>query len=107
MRDEPSNGELARRIVDLQDAALKLMSRELFIAEQRANERRFTLLERDLKGLGERIDNELNQLSVRVESRKLTRGANWRQGGYAGVISATLLLISLLVQIWLTVKGTP
>jgi hypothetical protein len=68
MRDEPSNGELARRIVDLQDAALKLMSQELFIAEQRANERRFTLLERDLKGLGERIDNELNQLSVRVES---------------------------------------
>ncbi|MBT2230388.1 hypothetical protein [Nonomuraea sp. NEAU-A123] len=107
MRDEPSNGELARRLVDLQDATLKLMSQELFVAEQRANERRFTLLERDLKGLGERVDNELSQLGVHIESRKRDRGANWRQGVYSGVLPAVLLLISILVQIWLALNGPP
>ena len=107
MSNEPSNGELARRIVDLQDAARKLLSQELFVAEQRATERRLTMIERDLKGLQERIDNDLNQLVVRIEARKRDRGANWRQSVYAGVIPATLLLISLLVQIWLTLNGTP
>jgi hypothetical protein len=106
MADEPSTGELARRLVDLQHAAQRLMSQELFVAEQRAIERRFTTLERDLETLEERLEAELKGLNTRIEARERDRGANWRQSVYAGVIPAALLLISLLVQIWLTLNGT-
>ncbi|MBO3747662.1 hypothetical protein J5X84_16410 [Streptosporangiaceae bacterium NEAU-GS5] len=107
MPDEPSTGELARRLVDLQHAAQRLMSQELFVAEQRAIERRFITIERDIEELEEKVDAEIKSLVARLDGRERERGANWRQGVYAGVIPAALLLVSLLVQIWLTVKGSP
>ncbi|MEU8247392.1 hypothetical protein [Nonomuraea sp. NPDC048916] len=106
MPDEPSPGELARRLVDLQHAAQRFMSQELFVAEQRATERRLTTIERDLSGLASRLDGEIKALTTRMEARERERGANWRQSVYAGVIPAALLLVSLLVQIWLTMDGT-
>ncbi|WP_214319770.1 hypothetical protein [Nonomuraea sediminis] len=106
MAEEPSTGELARRLADLQRALPRLMSQELFVAEQRAVERRFTTVERDLEDLEDRLGGEIKSLLARLEARERDRGANWRQSVYAGVIPAALLLVSLLVQIWLTAKGT-
>ncbi|GIH94314.1 hypothetical protein ACFFMN_05745 [Planobispora siamensis] len=106
MHHDPSPGELARRLNDLQYAAQRLTSQELFLAEQRASERRFTSIERDLEELQRRIDEELKSIISRIEARERDRGANWRQSVYAGVIPAGLLLVSLLVQIWLSLNGT-
>nr|BFE78975.1 hypothetical protein GCM10020093_015760 [Planobispora longispora] len=82
------------------------MSQELFLAEQRASERRFTSIERDLEELQRRLEEEFRTLTSRIEARERDRGANWRQSVYAGVIPAGLLLVSLLVQIWLSLDGT-
>lgn len=106
MVNEPSAGELARRLVDVQSALQRLMSQELFVAEQRATERRFTTVERDLEDLEDRLDGEIKSLAARLDARERDRGANWRQSVYAGVIPAALLLVSLLVQIWLAARGT-
>ncbi|MFI6595707.1 hypothetical protein ACIBHX_05620 [Nonomuraea sp. NPDC050536] len=76
------------------------------MAEQRAIERRFTTVERDLEDLEERLGGEIKSLLAHIEARERDRGTNWRQSVYAGVIPAALLLVSLLVQIWLTAKGT-
>lgn len=105
MADEPSTGELARRLIDLQHASQRLMSQELFVAEQRAIERRFMTIERDFEVLEDRFDSEVKALATRIEARERERGANWRQSVYAGVIPAALLLVSLLVQIWLSLNG--
>ncbi|WP_113703000.1 hypothetical protein [Nonomuraea lactucae] len=105
MADEPSTGELARRLVDLQRAAQRLMSQEVFVAEQRAIERRFITVERDLDALADRLESEIKALVTRIETRERDRGANWRQSVYAGVIPAALLLVSILVQIWLATNG--
>lgn len=105
MADEPSTGELARRLVDLQHASQRLMSQELFVAEQRAIERRFMTLERDVEEIENRFDGEIKSLVTRMEARERERGANWRQSVYAGVIPAALLLVTLLVQAWLSLNG--
>lgn len=105
MADEPSPGELARRLGDLQHAAQRLMSQEVFVAEQRAIERRFITLERDLQAISDRLEGEIKALETRVEGRERDRGANWRQSMFAGVIPAALLLVSILVQIWLATNG--
>jgi hypothetical protein len=105
MHYEPSAGELARRLNDLQHTAQRLMSQELFMAEQRASERRFIALERDLEELQRRLEEELKSVTSRIEARERDRGTNWRQSIYAGVIPAGLLLVSLMVQIWLSLNG--
>ncbi|MFI7441502.1 hypothetical protein [Nonomuraea indica] len=105
MPDEPSTGELARRLMDLQHAAQRLMSQEVFVAEQRAVERRFITLERDVQLLTDRLDSEIKELGARLDTRDRDRGANWRQSVFAGIIPAALLLVSILVQIWLATNG--
>jgi hypothetical protein len=106
MREEPSAGELSRRLNDISSALQRATTQELFVAEQRHIERRFNEIERDLQELRRRHDDELRALTSRLESRDQQRGANWRQGVYAGIIPAALFLISLLVQIWLTTDGS-
>jgi uncharacterized Zn finger protein len=103
--DPPSVGELTRRLNEIYNSIQRLVSQELYIAEQRASERRFTEVERDLDMLRNRFEEDLRAVASRLEHRERERGSNWRQSVYAGVIPTTLLLISLLVQIWLSVRG--
>jgi hypothetical protein len=105
MQPEPSLGELGRRLDDLQNRIQRLVSQDLFIAEQRVAERRFAGLEEDFDELRRRFEDELRALTARVDARERDRGANWRQSVYAGVIPAALLIVSLFVQIWLSLKG--
>lgn len=70
MAEEPSTGELARRLADLQRALPRLMSQELFVAEQRAVERRFTTVERDLEDLEDRLGGEIKSLLARIDARE-------------------------------------
>ncbi|MCG5219803.1 hypothetical protein [Streptosporangium sp. KLBMP 9127] len=106
MRTDPSPGELGRRLDDLSSAIQRLMSQDLFIAEQRVGERRFISIERDLEELRRRLDEEFRALATKIETQERDRGTNWRQSFYAGIIPAALLLVSLFVQIWLSLNGS-
>jgi hypothetical protein len=105
MRSDPSPGELGRRLDELQAAMQRLMSQDLFIAEQRVGERRFINIERELQELRNRWEEEFRSLASKIEKQERDRGANWRQGVYAGVIPAGLLLVSIFVQVWLSLNG--
>jgi hypothetical protein len=105
MQTDPSPGELGRRLDDMHHRIQRLVSQDLFIAEQRLAERRFTGVEQDLDEVRRRLEDEIKELAAKVESRERDRGANWRQSVYAGVIPAALLLVSLFVQIWLSTNG--
>ncbi|HEY7488969.1 MAG TPA: hypothetical protein VH912_31305 [Streptosporangiaceae bacterium] len=103
-RDSPSVSELAWRLNEVYNSMQRLVSQELYIAEQRASERRFTEVERDIELLRARFEDDLRTMTSRFEHRDRERGSNWRQSVYAGVIPTALLLISLVVQVWLSVQ---
>lgn len=105
MQNDPSPGELGRRLDDLRHLIQKLTPQDLFLAEQRVGERRFITIERDIQELRRRLDEELKALTSKIEARERERGNNWRQSVYAGVIPAALLLVSLFVQVWLSLNG--
>jgi hypothetical protein len=102
--DPPSIGELTRRLNEMYNSIQRLVSQDLYIAEQRAGLRRFTKIEHDIDALRGRLDADIKALTTRLDSRDRERGSNWRMGIYFGFIPTALLLISLLVQVWLTVQ---
>ncbi len=104
MDQDPSLDELAWRLNEMHKSMQRLVSQELFTAEQRTSERRFAEVEHAIEALRVRLEEDFRVNTARSEARQWERGSNWRQGVYAGAIPTVLLLISLLVQIWLTVQ---
>jgi small-conductance mechanosensitive channel len=102
--EPPSIGELSRRLNEVHNSIQQLVSQDLYVAEQRAGLRRFTKIERDIDALRRRLDEDLKTVAVRLDLREREHGSNWRMGVYFGFIPTALLLISLLVQVWLTVQ---
>jgi Flp pilus assembly protein TadB len=102
--DPPSTGELSRRLNEMYNSIQRLVSQDLYVAEQRAEERRFAEIERDIETLRRRLEEDLRVLASRLDTREQERGANWRQSVFAGLIPTALLLITLLVQVWLSIQ---
>lgn len=88
MPDEPSLGEVVRRLARLEELLLRLVSTDLYTRDQREMERRFAELEGDIK-----------ELQRRAEKRDDSTGANVRQAIYAGLVPTALFLITILLQL--------
>lgn len=95
MPDEPSLGELLRRLDRIEGLLRGLVSHDVYSRDMREMERRFTELERDLDK--ERDERQREVTAIRAE-RKDT-GANWRQAIYNGLIPAFLCLLTIVVAV--------
>ncbi|MFI6296696.1 hypothetical protein ACIBEJ_34260 [Nonomuraea sp. NPDC050790] len=117
MADEPTLGELSRRIDGLTSMLAQLVTRAEFSAEQRLVERRFSEIEGDVgdvrrallsevTGLRTALEGAVARLEAADEKREDKRGSNLRQMVYAGLIPAVLVVLSTVINIWMTTKGS-
>lgn len=116
MADEPSLGELSRRIDGVTGMLAQLVTRAEFSAEQRLVERRFVEVEGDLAELRRSLLSEVTGLRAALETavakleaadkeREDKRHSNARQLVYAGLVPALMVVLATVLQIWLTTKG--
>ena len=97
MADEPSAGELNRRIDGLAAVTAQLVTRAEYAADRRYDERRFVEIEADMAELRRQLAEDLKALRDATDKR----GSNLRQAVYAGILPAVLVLLGIAVQIWI------
>ncbi|MEV6036048.1 hypothetical protein AB0L65_33175 [Nonomuraea sp. NPDC052116] len=105
MADEPSLGELARRIDHVTMTLAQLVQRAEYTADRRYDDRRFAELESDVAELRRQVTEELKALKQSIDTATEKRGSNARQAVYAGLLPALFMMVSIVVQIWLAAKG--
>lgn len=116
MADEPTLGELSRRIDGLTGMLAQLVSRAEFSAEQRLVERRFIDITDDVAelrrsmltevtGVRTALEAAVTRLEAADEKREEQRGSNVRQLVYAALVPAVLVMVSTVVQIWLAMRS--
>lgn len=104
MGDEPTNGELARRLEDLSRIQDGFIGRREYQADERRVDDRFRDLRQAVEE--ERRDRQTAIEGVHQRITDETQAAantklSWRTILYTGVIPALVVLLSILVQIWL------
>lgn len=108
--DEPSNGELARRLDDISRLLQGMVSQGQYNAELRLAEHRFTEIERDIEDVRKthaddikevlrRLDDANKDILRNLEQGTKERTSNWRQALYGALIPSILFLASILIQI--------
>jgi len=103
--DEPSLGELSRRIDHVTSTLGQLVQRTEYTADRRFDDRRFAEIEADLGELRRTLSDELKALKTSIDAATEKRGTNVRQAVYAGLLPALFMMVSIVVQIWLAAKG--
>jgi hypothetical protein len=121
--DEPSNGELARRLDDIARILLGLVSRAEYTADQRHTEHRFAELEHDIAEKRRGHDEDMREMRVeltklrdetkdvrekvgeKLAERDRSSSVNFRQAIYNGIVPGIFLVITLLVTVFLAFKG--
>jgi chromosome segregation ATPase len=117
--DEPSNGELARRLDDIARLLQGLVSRAEYTADQRHVERRFTEMEhdiaekrrvheqdiRDLREENKDLRTEIKGLRTELAAANSNNGTNFRQAIYSGAVPGIIFLLGIIVTIFLAFKG--
>lgn len=106
MADEPSPGELSRRIDGLTAMYAQMVTRAEYTAEQRLVDRRFVEVEKDVADLQRLLAEDVKALKASIDAAADKRGSNMRQAVYAGVLPAVLVLLGIVVQIWIALRGT-
>lgn len=101
MADEPSNGELGRRLDEVLRTVRDLPGRGEYNEYQRHAEHRFTEIERDLEA--ERAAREA--ADKRLHDRMDKTGTNWRQTVYSGLLPGVFFLLTMAVTILLAFRG--
>lgn len=104
--DEPSLGELSRRVDSVTAELAQRIHRTEYTADHRYDDRRFAELEADLAQLQLNVADELKGLRASIDAATERRGSNLRQAIYAGIVPACFLLLSFAVQIWLARGGS-
>ncbi|MFI6793690.1 hypothetical protein ACIBG4_40800 [Nonomuraea sp. NPDC050383] len=105
MTDAPSPGELSRRIDGVTAMYAQLVTRTEYTAEQRLVERRFAEVEKDVADLQRVLAEDMRAMKTSIEAAAEKRGSNMRQAVYAGVLPAVLVLLGIVVQIWIALRG--
>ena len=105
MADDITNGELARRLDDLRGAVARLIGRDEYAADQRGDDRRFADLARDIAAVREQLTDDVKELRDDMAEAKRSSAEHrqsWRTVIYTGLIPAAVVLLSVLVQLWLS-----
>ncbi|MEV0993405.1 hypothetical protein [Nonomuraea sp. NPDC050202] len=105
MADEPTLGELWRRLDGVMAMLAQLVQRTEYLADQRLSERRFAELERDVEEVRRALDNAVIRLEAADEKREEKRGSNLRQIIYSGLLPTVFILLTIAVQVWLAPRG--
>ncbi|GAA3172396.1 hypothetical protein GCM10010486_44750 [Nonomuraea roseoviolacea subsp. carminata] len=105
MTDAPSPGELSRRLDGVTAMYAQLVTRTEYTAEQRLIERRFVEVEKDVADVQRVLAEDVKALKAAIDAAAERRGSNMRQAVYAGVLPAVLVLLGIVVQIWIALRG--
>lgn len=112
MADEPSAGELNRRIDGLAAVTAQLVTRTEYAADRRYEDRRFVEVEKDVADMRNeqaafraQISQDLKELAASIKDAAEKRGSNAKQHVYNGLLPAVLVLLGIAVQIWLAVRA--
>lgn len=105
MADEPSLGEVSRRVDHVTMSLTQLVQRTEYTADRRYDDRRFAELESDVTELRRQLTEEMRALKASIDAATEKRGTNMRQAVYAGILPAVLVLMGIVVQIWLARQG--
>lgn len=105
MADEPSPGELSRRIDHVTGMYAQLVQRTEYTADRRYDDRRFAEIEADVAELRRALTEEFKALRASIDAATEKRGTRIRDAIYAGVLPAVFLLLGFAVQIWLASRG--
>lgn len=97
--DEPSNGELARRLDKIELLLQGLVSRLEYTTDQRHLEHRFGEVERDIADLRRVHEEDIKDVKKRIENDGQSRGSNVRQAIFSGLIPGVLFLVSILLTL--------
>jgi Skp family chaperone for outer membrane proteins len=99
--DEPTIGELSRRLDGVTAMMAQLVQRGEYASDQRLSERRFSESERRFTELEQDVAEIRKAMEKTVEKRQ----TNARQALYAGILPAVFILLGIAVQIWLAARG--
>lgn len=105
MADEPSTGELAWRLAEVQRLLGELVGRAEYQARLEAAERRFADLAADVERLDRRHEDDVTRLHHRVDDHEKAEAASrmsWRSVLYTAVPATVVALGAILVQLWLS-----
>ncbi|MCP2350606.1 hypothetical protein [Nonomuraea roseoviolacea] len=83
----------------------QLVTRTEYTAEQRLIERRFVEVEKDVADVQRVLAEDVKALKAAIDAAAERRGSNMRQAVYAGVLPAVLVLLGIVVQIWIALRG--
>jgi hypothetical protein len=97
--DEPSNGELARRLDKIEILLQGLVSRAEYTIDQRHVERRLADIDRDVADLRDKHDKDVGELRKALADDGKRQGVNFRQAVYSGALPAILCAISVLLAL--------
>ena len=99
--DEPTNGELARRLDDILRLVAGLVGHAEYAAEMRRVDERVADMRRD-------FDEKLKAVHQRITDEQQVTAAHrmsWRTIIYTGLVPAAVVLASILVQLWIASHG--
>ncbi|WP_433519032.1 hypothetical protein ACQP2T_28045 [Nonomuraea sp. CA-143628] len=105
MPDEPTLGELSRRLDNNAAMLTQLVQRAEYAADQRLTERRFIELERDVDEVRRTLGDDIKAVRSALDAAAEKRTSNVKQAFYAGILPAVLVLAGIVVQIWLAARG--
>lgn len=104
MPDEPSNGELGRRLDSITLLLSNLIGRAEYNAHQEGIDRRFADLGIIIQEVRQVHADDLRELHQRIGNHEKSESANrqsWRGIVYTGIIPAVLVGVGILVQLWI------
>lgn len=105
MPNEPTLGELSRRMDGVAMSLAQFVQRAEYAADQRLSERRFTELEHDLAEVRRELAADIKAVRLALDAAAEKRVSNMRQSVYAGLLPAVLVLLGIVVQIWIAARG--
>jgi hypothetical protein len=106
--NEPSLGEISRRLEDIRSALDGLVGRREYDADQRALDRQFRDVSRAIDELRRDHDEDIKAVHQRISDHARADSehrASWRTVIYTGLIPAAVVLLGTLLQLFLISRG--
>lgn len=97
--NDPSPGELARRLDEIVRLLQGLVSRPEYTEYQRHLEHRLAQVDADIAELRRAHADDNREMVKRLDERERSTGSNIRQGIYNGLIPGVLFLVSMLLTL--------
>jgi hypothetical protein len=106
--DEPTPGELSRRLDAFATELRTLIGRAEYSSDQRGLEHRFTDLGHDIEDVRRQHAGDIKDVNDRITreaDKSAARQLGWRTLIFTGLVPAAIAGAAILVQIWLSSKG--